>query len=419
MRLRCNSRPRTPYLHSEIVWENLELTARREAIVEVFGLVGVAWLLFASVLMLVKLRDLAAVLKKDESDGMSMHLTAATNATDSDASGHKTVGFLFELYDLIIGAPFDWAAHKIIALLQDVGLSVEHIKTSLSLFCAVVVVIINLINKLFIKLICYSEGADTLTQIERALFSRLSVVLVLNTVVVPLAVEVENTWRVSEGAAIVDQSWFEAGGIISTGILVVVINAITKVALQLLPPAPVIKRTLSLFPRFASSYGKVFKLWKPPDLLVGEMYAALVTTLTLCLLYAPFYPPIYLVSAVGLALNYWSFKVGVVVWYKKPPSFNEEMAETLRKVVSRVVLPLHVGSLYLSLSNASFDPPLAPVYATGVLVIGYILLDTLVLHHLPAFHDYDQLSGHGDTTVKKSDGTLVTVNYDQVTKELQ
>ena len=81
------------------------------------------------------------------------------------------------------------------------------------------------------------------------------------------------------------------------------------------------------------------------------------------------------------------------------------MAETLRKVVSYVALPLHVGSFYLSLVNATFEPHLAPAYAAAALTCAYILLDMFVLPRLPAFKNSDQLSGGEDT-----DG----IHYDEV-----
>ena len=389
-----------------IVWENLELGDGRELAIKVLGLIGVAGLLVAGGLLLIKLKDLAALLKADESGGLAVLSTVAASPTRGEASGaHALLGIIFELFDVFVGVPFDQAIHRMIAYLQGVGLPVSRMKLVLSLTCAVVVGLVNAITKAFIKVMARLQGLDTLTELEGTLFSRLSLVLVANTVVVPFAVEVVNTWRVSGGTAIVDQSWYEPGGVISTGISLVIIDALAKFPLLLLPPGPFVKRILSLFPRFATSHGKIFKLWEPPELMAAENYAALITSLALCLLYAPFFPPLYLISAAGLALNLWSFKVAVIKWYKRPPSFNEEMGETLRKVVSRLVLPVHLVSFYLSMVNASFDPPLVPVYAAMGLGCGYIVLDLFVLPLLPAFQDYNQLSGSGDS---------MGINYDEV-----
>jgi hypothetical protein len=237
---------------------------------------------------------------------------------------------------------------------------------------------------------------------------------VMNTVVVPLAVEIYNTWRVSGGLAIVDASWYGPGGVISTGISLVVIDMVSTAPLHLLPPM-LIMRIVSLFSRFAGSYGKVLKAWEPPELLPSTSYAALITSLTLCLLYAPLYPPIYLLSAASLTFSFTCFKFGVVRWYKTPPSFDEEMAEVLRKVVTRLVLPLHVATFYLSVANASFDPPMAPVCAAAFLVFGFICADKFVLPFISAFQDYNQLSSSGDTTVTcETHGTSVAINYDNV-----
>ena len=70
----------------------------------------------------------------------------------------------------------------------------------------------------------------------------------VNTVAVPFVVEIVNTLRVTRGAAWVDESWFEPGGAINTGISLVIIDALAKLPLLLLPPGPFVKRILSLFP---------------------------------------------------------------------------------------------------------------------------------------------------------------------------
>ena len=396
-----------------IIWENLELTDTRQHTFMVLGLIGVACLLSASVLLMIKLKDLAARVKAGDGSGGLAELTIVS-AQVSESTEQTLAEALLELFDTFVGVPFDNVANSFIAHMASGGFSANRIKLVISLMCAGQVVVMNLVIKIFVKVMTHLQGLDTLTEKESALFRRLSLVLVMNTVVVPLAVEIYNTWRVSGGLAIVDASWYGPGGVISTGISLVVINMVSTAPLHLLPPM-LIMRIVSLFSCFASSYGKVLKAWEPPELLPSTSYAALITSLTLCLLYAPLYPPLYLLSAAGLTFNFLCFKFGVVHWYRTPPSFDEEMAEGLRKVVVRLVLPLHVATFYLSIANASFDPPMAPVYAAAFLVFGFILADKFVLPLIPAFRDYHQLSSSGDTTVTcETHGTSHAINYDNV-----
>ena len=396
-----------------IIWEHLELTDTREYSFMVLGLIGVACLLSASVLLMIKLKDLAARVKAEDGSGGLAELTIVSVQV-SESTDQTLVETLLGLFDTFVGMPFDNAVNSFIAHMASGGFSSDSIKLVISLMCAGQVVVMNLIIKAFVKVMTHLQGLDTLTENEGALIRRLSLVRVMNTVVVPLAVEIYNTWRVSGGLAIVDASWYAPGGVISTGISLVVIDMVSTAPLHLLPPM-LIMRIVSLFSRFASSYGQVLKAWEPPELLPSTSYAALITSLTLCLLYAPLYPPFYLLSAASLTFNYACFKYGVVRWYKMPPSFDEEMAEVLRKVITRLVLPLHVATFYLSIANASFDPPMMPVYAAAFLVLGFIWADKFVLPLIPAFKDYHQLSSAGDTTITcETYGTSVAINYDNV-----
>ena len=43
------------------------------------------------------------------------------------------------------------------------------------------------------------------------------------------------------------------------------------------------------------------ELWAPPELKFSTLYASTVKLVWLCLLYAPLYPPLYLLTAVGAA----------------------------------------------------------------------------------------------------------------------
>ena len=91
-----------------IVWENLELGDGRELAIKVLGLIGVAGLLVAGGLLLIKLKDLAALLKADESGGLAVLSTVAASPTRGEASGaHALFGIIFELFDVFVGVPFD------------------------------------------------------------------------------------------------------------------------------------------------------------------------------------------------------------------------------------------------------------------------------------------------------------------------
>jgi len=167
-----------------------------------------------------------------------------------------------------------------------------------------------------------------------------------------------------------------------------------------------LNRFLLLLPKrcgIPASYGASFRLWEGPELDVGLQYAGLITTLSLGLLYAPFYPPMLLISATSVAIQYCAIKTALIKFYRKPPSFNEEMAENLRKVVGHIVLPLYVASYALAHFNAGFEMSHAPIITAISIATAFILADNCLLHRLPGFGDWDQLETSGDTGGMKYD----------------
>ena len=56
--------------------------------------------------------------------------------------------------------------------------------------------------------------------------------------------------------------------------------------------------------RSAASQLQLNALWAPPPMLIGELFAETVKTLALCLLYAPLYPPLYLLTAASLLVSF-------------------------------------------------------------------------------------------------------------------
>ena len=74
---------------------------------------------------------------------------------------------------------------------------------------------------------------------------------------------------------------------------------------------------------------------------IAALYAALVQSVTLCLIYAPMYPPLYLITALIMLGTWASTKYACKWWYEKPPAIDEEMAEATRQVLERRILDPH------------------------------------------------------------------------------
>jgi len=255
------------------------------------------------------------------------------------------------------------------------------------------------------------EGIDTKTDFQRSLFTKLSMALISNTIVVPVAVAVLQSLRVSEGEALVEQAWFEPGGVIFVAITLVIIDFAAAEPLQVLQPAALISLVKSRLSMFATSYAAIAKLREPPEMLIGNLYAALVSSITLCMIYAPFYPPIFALSAGCISLGYMATKIAICKWYRNPPSLDEEMMEQMRSVLE-VVLLIHIGALFLAGHNADFAYPIGPTYAALALWAVYMLADSFLLDKLELFKDYNQLTGSGDTDDLRYDEVEAKLGYE-------
>ena len=83
-------------------------------------------------------------------------------------------------------------------------------------------------------------------------------------------------------------------------------------------------------------------------------YMQVVKTMGICLLYAPLYPPLYLLAAAALAVALFANKWAISFTWGRPPSVGEDMMERLRLALA-LLLPLHWASTAWAASAAGSD----------------------------------------------------------------
>ena len=71
----------------------------------------------------------------------------------------------------------------------------------------------NPILKALVAFFAQKEGLDTVTESERSLFTKLSLALVFNTVVIPILVAFWQSAKLN-GELGIDQAWYEEGGVV-------------------------------------------------------------------------------------------------------------------------------------------------------------------------------------------------------------
>lgn len=144
------------------------------------------------------------------------------------------------------------------------------------------------------------EGLDTTTEEERSLFSKLSVSLHFNTLIIPILLAFWQSFT-NTGSFRISQAWYETGGIIDGFAILAISNVAIDGLLQMFPLDMYINRWV-LAPFTISQY-KLNRLMLPPEMPIAYLHAISFKTISLCLLYSAIYPPAYLLTVCLHACN--------------------------------------------------------------------------------------------------------------------
>ena len=210
------------------------------------------------------------------------------------------------------------------------------VSLSLSVACVLILQVVNQILKGFIRFMVSREGWDTRTDFERSTFTKLSMALVTNSILMPLVVGCAQSLLANETA--INQSWYEPSGAVYKGILVAATLPIED-ALKMFPVMPLLNRYV--LAQYTHSPRKLRELYMPPTMQIAQLYASVVCAVVIGMAYGTLYPPLYLLVALVLTSNFWATKGAIHRWYGRPPYINEEMTERLRESLS-LCIPLHL-----------------------------------------------------------------------------
>lgn len=147
---------------------------------------------------------------------------------------------------------------------------------SISTFCSIIVVILNMGLKLGVTFIVDIENKPTRTQMEQSMLWKLSVAYIVNSFIIPVAAATVTT----EGK----QSWYVIGGLATECVSLQVSNAIIPAVLQIVNPM----RTLRLLTaKCAKTPAMIDQMLAPEDFLVSSRLADALKTFALGVLYCP------------------------------------------------------------------------------------------------------------------------------------
>ena len=80
---------------------------------------------------------------------------------------------------------------------------------------------------------------------------------------------------------------------------------------------------------FAHSQHKLNKLWRPPPMPLGKIYAFALRTISVALIWAPLNPLVLPLAATMLGVSFWSLRFAVAFWCEKPPGMSEALTLAL------------------------------------------------------------------------------------------
>ena len=156
------------------------------------------------------------------------------------------------------------------------------------------------------------EAHNTYVAFERAVFRKLTLAYVLNAALLPLVIALLPHLDIT-------QAWFEDGGVVAQS-PALMLAAGAFFPSQALQPLALLRRHVQS--RHALSQPQLDRLWAPPPILFAETYASIAKSIALCLVYAPFWPLAYGLTAATLLFSYGCFRAALRYWYARPPPLN-------------------------------------------------------------------------------------------------
>merc|ERR1719424_1461193 len=188
---------------------------------------------------------------------------------------------------------------------------------------------------------------------------------------------------------LVYQAWFDSGGIV-TNVFFLLLGSIFSFAVSQLMPAK------ALFKRYvlaltADSQHTLNDLWAAPDMDVGENYAKLLKAVSLAIIYAPLFPPLYLLAAAYLLVSFYASKFGIAHWFARPPHMSDGLNQSMRSWLA-VTVALSLALKRCAMAHASAGIPLM---VSAVAWAVYMLLYEVLAKTIRNEADLDNLDTDG------------------------
>ena len=287
--------------------------------------------------------------------------------------------------------------------------AVQTVRGMLSLAASFVSVFTNEMFTAVALPLSRKAGPTSRTGFERNIFTMLAFFFLINTSVTPFAVATIESFRTGHMTTsdlmfdpttdvlfdpsgknrLVYQAWFDSGGVVNN-VFFLLLGSIGSFAVSQMMPAKALLNRYVLA-RAADSQHRLNELWRPPDMDVGENYAKLLKAVSLAIIYAPLFPPLYLLAAAYLLVSFYASKFGIAHWFARPPHMSDDLNQNMRTWLAFTV----ALSLVLKRCAMAHFSAGVPLFVSAVAWAVYMLLYEVLAKTIRKEADLDHLDTGG------------------------
>ena len=253
---------------------------------------------------------------------------------------------------------------KLIKNLEAFGELSSELQMLITFGSASLTALTNIALKVVIRALTSAERHQTNDQEEVSLMAKLGAAYAMNTIIIPAAVQ--------SFPYLVTQAWYESSGVVAEVISLIIADA-AVIFLVAMPAIPIVNRYIRA-PLFAKSQLQLSSLWSPHKVSVGWLYASVLKTVGLALIYAPLWPPVYLLSAVACLIHYGCISFALTFWVAAPAQLADQLMHTMRSILAAMIL---LRSLIELLGATKAQPDQALSFAAAARFALSVLLVTL------------------------------------------
>lgn len=353
---------------SDIFWENLEMSKGTRLFWSLTSDLILASLVILSAMLLITTTFYSSTMKKEINDRLQ-----AGDLKPAEKNAMRLQGLFYGI------------ANSAVTLVTNEALTILVLKLS------------------------RKAGPTSQTGFQRSVFSMLSFLYLINTSITPFVVATLESFRTGHATfggmsflspsidgknRLIYQLWYDTGSIVNQMVINLAVTGVSFCFTNVVSMPSLLKRYG--LARGAKSQHKLNQLWMPPPMKVGRNYAKLFKAMSLVLIYAPMYPPMYIFAACYLVPSFFATHFGIAHWFAQPPRMDQTVTESMRGWlagslgISLVIKRLMTAEEIYQRAAASI-----PLYLAVVAWVAYMVIFEGFAKTLSNEEDLDSQEGDG------------------------